>query len=176
MPVNNGYSWGERSSKLIQHVHPRGQLVLSHWMRLLNETEGAPDVRLVETARSRKQALENAAKGIGSANSKHIPRTDGYCRAWDFQIVGPNPYDRDLIRRAVSLMLRAADEMGIPCRSGGDWDMDGIPVEKDASERGQLADHVHGEMLDSTELRYKEWPAARDRRKKAREAGEAWPL
>lgn len=171
----NGYSWGERSKRLIAQLHPQAVRVLERWMSLLNSTEGAPDVRIVETARSPAQAAANAARGVGIVHSKHVPGRDGYARAWDFQIVGSDPYNRAKLDIAISLMLKASDQLGIPIRSGGDWDMDGIPTERDASEKGNIADHVHGELLESHEKRYQEWFAARDRRRLARANGERFP-
>lgn len=124
----SGFSFGERSLKNMEGVHPKLVRVLK-----LAITKSKVDFMVIEGVRSLERQKQLYAQGrtapgkivTWTLNSNHFKKGDGFGHAVD---ILPAPYDWkdpapfDEVYRA---MMGASSELGVPIRSGMDWDRDG---------------------------------------------------
>lgn len=129
---------GKTSLGRLIGVHPDLVKVVK---RAIEVTEH--DFSVIEGVRTReKQAAYLASGASTTMDSRHIPGADGLAKAVDLYPVGkPTPWAKcPAIKEA---MFKAAKELGVSIRWGGDWDMDGDS--KDES----FYDGPHFELLRS---------------------------
>lgn len=109
----------ERSKKNLENVHP-------DLIRIINRclSYGTVDFSVIQGQRSIEQHLQNIARGVSKISmSKHC--YDPSC-AFDFIMYPFTGWtDAAGFDKVAKELVRAAKELGIPARSGGDWNMDG---------------------------------------------------
>jgi len=113
------YAFSKTSLARLANLHPDLRRVYHRAM-----SYQIMDFTILETVRSQAQANENAAKGVGIKNSKHLRQADGFAHACDAL---PYPIDwKDTKRFNVlaGLLLAAAKEEGVKVRWGGNFDGD----------------------------------------------------
>lgn len=128
------FVFGKRSRERLHGVHPDLVLVVSRAL-LYSEV----DFAITEGMRSYERQLELVAKGRSwTENSRHLRQRDGYSHAIDVVAAGDldldgdvDTTDRSLIwspsyyHKIADAFMRAASELMVPLRWGGDWDCDG---------------------------------------------------
>lgn len=113
------YTFSKASLAKLDQLHPSLRRV---YLRAMSYQ--VMDFSILETLRTPADAAENAAKGTGIKNSKHLRQADGYAHACDAL---PWPIDwKDIKRFALlaGLLLAAAAEEKVKVRWGGNWDGD----------------------------------------------------
>jgi peptidoglycan L-alanyl-D-glutamate endopeptidase CwlK len=123
-----GFSFGERSLKNMEGVHPKLVRVLKLAIAKTNV-----DFMVIEGVRSPERQKQLYAQGrtvpgkvvTWTLNSNHFRKADGFGHAVD---ILPAPYDWEdpaPFNEVYRAMMEAASELGVPIRSGMDWDRDG---------------------------------------------------
>ena len=127
------FKLGTRSRERLQGVHPDLVKVVE---RAIELTEY--DFSVIEGLRSVETQRQYVAKGVSKTmNSRHITG-----HAVDLYPVGkPTPWER--CPAIADAMFRAAKELGISIRWGGDWNQDG------SSKDERFYDGPHFELLRS---------------------------
>ena len=141
------YSFGERSKKNLEGVHPdliavaKKAIALSSQDFFVNEGVRTPARQKELYAQGRTKP---GPKVTWTLKSNHFVNTrTGFGHAIDVYPFPYNPDAKDIAKkqRAVAAaMFKAADELDIPIRWGADWDMDG-----NFGERGE-GDSPHFEL------------------------------
>lgn len=112
---------GKKSIERINTIHPDLQKVL-----YLSFETMPFDITVIEGVRSLEQQKINVAKGVSKTlNSKHLKQPDGWSHAVD---TAPYPIDwedKNRFNEMATVYLKAAKELGIPVRWGGDWNRNG---------------------------------------------------
>jgi peptidoglycan L-alanyl-D-glutamate endopeptidase CwlK len=138
-----GFSFGARSLKNMEGVHPKLVRVLN-----LAIKKTKVDFMVIEGVRSLARQKQLYAQGrttpgkvvTWTLNSNHFKKADGFGHAVD---ILPAPYDwKDTapFDAVADAMFAAAKELGVRIRWGADWDRDGKP-----RERGET-DSPHWEL------------------------------
>lgn len=118
---------GSKSRKNLEGVHPHLVRVVERAIQLtpvdFTVFEG------VRTLARQKQLVKD--KKSKTLNSRHIPGADGYGKAVDLvPLVGGKPsWDSKIIKThyvpMAEAVKKAAKELGVPIRWGGDWNNNG---------------------------------------------------
>lgn len=127
------YALGAKSLAKLEGVHPDLQRVVHRAIQLTTV-----DFKVIEGVRTLDRQKELYAQGrtkpgpvvTWTLNSRHIVKADGYGYAVDLL---PAPYDwkeAGPFNAVYDAMMAAAKELGVPIRSGMDWDRDGNKREK----------------------------------------------
>lgn len=152
--MSSGFKFGSGSKEKLSRVHPDLRLVASLALEL-----SPYDFTIVEGIRSKERQAQLVAAGASrTMNSRH--RTgDAYdfCPWIDGKLAWNN---REAFLAIVEAHFQAADELGILIQSGSDWDMDGVPVDKDPDESFFDAPHIQRPWP----YRERDAQAAQDRR------------
>ena len=138
-----GFSFGARSLKNMEGVHPKLVRVLN-----LAIKKTKVDFMVIEGVRSLARQKQLYAQGrttpgkvvTWTLNSNHFKKADGFGHAVD---ILPAPYewkDTAPFDAVADAMFAAAKELGVRIRWGADWDRDGKP-----RERGET-DSPHWEL------------------------------
>jgi len=109
------------------------------------------DCTIVCGHRSKKEQDEAVRKGFSKAkfpSSKHNIIPSEAVDAMPYHKALPHIHWKDLDEMEIfsKLVLASAKDLVLPIRWGGDWDMDGVRVDRDPDER--FMDGPHYEMLD----------------------------
>lgn len=84
------------------------------------------DITVIESVRTIEKQKENVAKGVSwTMKTKHLRQPDGYSHAVD---IAPYPVDwnnKDRFNTMADHVMKAAKELGIKVRWGGDWNRNG---------------------------------------------------
>lgn len=113
------------------------------------------DWRIVQTARTIAQQREYFLAGNSKVNPDAYPTPEALyaaakhvvgpgaplARAMDVAIVGKDPYNVNSLTYLAGVIRRISIELGIPIRWGGDFDEDGLLIEK-----GTFVDAPHFEL------------------------------
>ena len=125
----------------IATLHPKiRQKVLDAYIHINNRLLGkGVRLRFTHTTRTNQEQDELYAQGrtvpgdivTWTLNSRHLPASDGFGKAVDLV---PYPINWNETRKfddIAKAMIQASKELNIEIRWGADWDMDGIPRERD---------------------------------------------
>ena len=109
----------ERSKKNLENVHPDLIKIINRCL-----SYGTVDFSVIQGQRSIEQHLQNIARGVSKISmSKHCYHP---ACAFDFIMYPFTGWtDAAGFDKVAKELVRAAKELGIPARSGGDWNMDG---------------------------------------------------
>lgn len=134
------FSLSNRSLSNLKQCHPQLCIVVTRAIQI-----SQVDFIVGAGIRSMEEQRENVRKGVSKTmDSKHLPQKDGLSHAVDLWpwMNGEIPWDEfSAFRRVADAMLRAAKELDVDLRWGGDWDRDG-----DSSDH-QFLDGPHFELV-----------------------------
>lgn len=134
------FSLSNRSLSNLKQCHPQLCIVVTRAIQI-----SQVDFIVGAGIRSIEEQRENVRKGVSKTmDSKHLPQEDGMSHAVDLWpwMNGEIPWDEfSAFRRVADAMLRAAKELDVDLRWGGDWDSDG-----DSSDH-QFLDGPHFELV-----------------------------
>jgi peptidoglycan L-alanyl-D-glutamate endopeptidase CwlK len=131
------YKLSDRSLKNLDGVDPKLVSVVKRAIQITKQ-----DFMVLCGVRTLEQQKELYAQGrtkpgniiTWTLNSKHLPASDGFGKAVDLIPYPVDWSDNKRFDEIAGAMLTAANELYVNVRWGADWDMDGIPRERDESD------------------------------------------
>ena len=134
------FTLSHRSLSNLKQCHPQLCIVVTRAIQI-----SQVDFIVGAGIRSMEEQRENVRKGVSKTmDSKHLPQKDGMSHAVDLWpwMNGEIPWEEfSAFRRVADAMLRAAKELDVDLRWGGDWDRDG-----DSSDH-EFLDGPHFELV-----------------------------
>ena len=128
------YTLSDRSLKNLVEVDPKLVSVVKRAIEITKQ-----DFMVICGVRTKEQQAQLYAQGrtvpgdivTWTLNSRHLPASDGFGKAVDLV---PYPVNWNETRKfddIAEAMIQASKELNVSIRWGADWDMDGIPRERD---------------------------------------------